>query len=94
MSKAFSLNLLFDTLLSVIKMDLYYQNETLYVDIMDALDTKDYSQMETKIFRIIEDYGVSKIVIKNHNQAFHNRQFLRQMKQNYASKYVGEFVIR
>ena len=40
-------------------MDLYYQNETLYVDIMDALDTKDYNQMEAKIFRIIEDYGVS-----------------------------------
>lgn len=75
-------------------MDLYYQNETLYVDIVDSLDTNDYSKIEAKIFRIIDDYGVERIVIKNHNQVFHNRQFLRQMKQNYTSRYTGEFLIR
>ena len=47
-----------------------------------------------KEIKWIDDYGVERIVIKNHNQVFHNRQFLRQMKQNYASRYTGEFLIR
>ncbi len=75
-------------------MEIYYQNETLYVDIIYNLTDSDYRRWKKKIFRIIEDYGVDKIIIKNHHQMFHNRQYLRQMKQDYYEKYKGDLYIR
>ncbi len=75
-------------------MDLYYQNETLYIDIMDCLDHDEYISFQAKIFRIIEDYGVERIVIQNHNPIFYNRHFIRQMKQDFYQKYSGEFLIK
>ena len=75
-------------------MEIYYQNETLYVDIIYNLTDSDYRRWKKKIFRIIEDYGVDKIIIKNHHQMFHNRQYLIQMKQDYYEKYKGDLYIR
>ena len=75
-------------------MDLYYQNETLYIDITSDLDELGYSRLKSKIFRIIEDYGVDKVVIQNHHQIFHNRHYLRQMKQDFYEKYPGDFFIK
>lgn len=76
-----------------LKMEIYYQNETLYIEILGDLTEKEYKRLRGKIFRIIEDYGVDRVIIQNHHQVFHNRHFLRQMKQDFYSKYPGEFLI-
>ena len=76
------------------EMDLYYQNETLYIDIMDSLDHDEYEKLQAKVLRIIEDYGVERIVIQNHNPIFYNRHFIRQMKQDFYQRYPGEFLIK
>ncbi len=75
-------------------MDLYYQNETLYVELLEDLDERKYNDFRGKIFRIIDDYGVDRIVIQNHLEIYHNHHYLKQMKQDYAEKYHGEFFIR
>lgn len=75
-------------------MDLYYQNETLYIEILEDLTELEYNRLQKKIFKIIDDYGVDKIVIRNISQMHHNKQFLRQMKQNFYEKYQGDFYIR
>jgi len=75
-------------------MEIYYQNETLYIEILSHLTESDYRRWKRKIFRIIEDYGVDKIVVQNHHEMFHNRHYLRQMKQDYYEKYSGELCIR
>jgi len=78
----------------VMEMELYYQNETLYIDITKDLDELGYKRLKNKIFRIIEDYGVDRIVIQNHREVFHNKHFLRQMKQDFYEKYPGDFLIK
>lgn len=75
-------------------MDLYYQNETLYIEISNDLKIEDYADFKTKIFRIIEDYGIDRIVIQNNKHIIHNRHLLNQMKQDFYQKYPGEFLIK
>ncbi len=75
-------------------MELYYQNETLYIDLNEDLDEFTYRKLKHKIFRIIEDYGVDRIVLHSKHQIFTNRHFVRQMKHDYESLYQGEFLIR
>lgn len=75
-------------------MDLYYLNETLYIELLNDLNLEEYEHLKARVFRIIEDYGVDRIVIKNHHKIFHNRRFLNQMKQDYMRKYPGDFFIK
>lgn len=75
-------------------MDLYYQNETLYIEISNNLNEQDYIALRRRIFRIIDDYGVDRVVIKNHRSIFYNRHFLNQMKQDFYHNYSGDFLIK
>ncbi len=95
MSKKYLFFLIFDTLnTGDNKMDLYFQNDTLFIDILQDLDEVQYRRLKMKIFRIIEDYGVDKVIIENHHQIFHNRHLLRQIKQDFHDSYAGEFLIK
>ncbi len=75
-------------------MDLYYINETLYIELLNDLDFRGYQDLKKRIFRILDDYGIERVVVKNHHKVFHNRHFLNQMKQDYIQKYSGDFYIR
>ncbi len=75
-------------------MELYYLNETLYIELINDLDLEEYEALKKRVFRIVDDYGVDRVVIKNHHRIFHNRHFLNQMKQDYIRKYQGDFFIK
>lgn len=75
-------------------MDLYYQDETLYIDVIHDLDEVQYRRLKTKIFRIMEDFDVDKVIIENHHQIFHNRHLIKQMKQEFKEKYPGVFLVK
>ena len=75
-------------------MDLYYFNETLYIELLNDLNSEEYEHLKTRLFRIVDDYGVDRVVIKNHHKIFHNRHFLNQMKLDYMRKYPGDFFIK
>lgn len=76
------------------KMELYYINETLYIELLNDLDLEEYQDFKKRVFRILDDYGIERIVVKNHRKIFHNRHFLNQMKQDYLRKYSGDFFIK
>ena len=75
-------------------MDLYYINETLYIELLNDLDLREYQNLKRRIFRILDDYGIDRIVVKNHHKIFHNRHFLNQIKQDYMARYTGDFYIK
>ena len=75
-------------------MDLYYQNETLYIDINHTLTAQNYLKFKDRIFKIVRDYGVDSVVVENNPVTFKNRYFLNQMKHEYASIYHGDFLIK
>ena len=75
-------------------MDMYYQNETLYIDIADGLSLEEYHVLKAKLFRVVEDYGVDRVVVKNRRHMFHNRFYLNQMKQDFSRNFSGDFLIK
>ncbi len=75
------------------KMQIYYQNTTLYIKIMNNLDELEYLKLKQKLFHIIEEYGVSRIVVQNYRQIFSNRYFIRQIKQDFQTNFQGDFLI-
>ena len=78
----------------VIVVKLYYQNETLFVDIDTILDFEDMEGLKSKIFRIIDDYGVDQIVLKNNTHQLLNNYYLKKIKQEYRNKYQGRIYIK
>ncbi len=75
-------------------MELYYQNETLYVDIDTLLDEGNLSFLKNKIFKIVSDYDIDHIVILNRTKKALNRYYLKQFKDEYYDKFHGRISIR
>ena len=78
----------------VIAVELYYQNETLFVDINSSLDLEDMEGLKNKIFKIIDDYDIDHIVLKNNTHQLLNSYYLRKIKQEYRNRYQGRMYIK
>ena len=79
-------------------MELYYQNETLYIDLNEDLDEFTYRKLKHKIFRIIEDYGVDRIVLHSKHQIFTNRHFViiisRRIFNSLGIEFFSFFILK
>ena len=75
-------------------MELYYQNETLFVDINTILNFDDMESLKSKIFRIIDDYEIDHVVLKNNTHQLLNNYYLRKIKQEYRNRYQGRIYIK
>lgn len=75
-------------------MELYYQNEILYIDIDSLLELEDLNLLKQRIFRIVEDYDVDHIIIHNKTHQMMNRHYLHQIKQEYSNRYSGRLYIK
>ena len=78
----------------MIAVELYYQNETLFVDINSSLDLEDMESLKNKIFRIVDDYDIDNIVLKNNTHQLLNSYYLRKIKQEYRNRYQGRMYIK
>ncbi len=75
-------------------MELYYQNETLFVEFESNLEMREYYRLKKKIFRIVEEYGVERIIIQSEGNFMKVQNFLREMKRDFYAKYSGDLLIR
>lgn len=75
-------------------MQLYYQNETLFIDIEDELNEENIKYMKRKIFRIVDDYDINHIVLRNYPNNLNNKMILYQIKREYHKYYNGDFSIK
>ena len=73
-------------------MDLYYKNETLYVDITNDINLDTMSILKRRVFRILDDYGIDKIII-NINGVY-DKKMLNEFKKEYYHKYKGYLLIK
>jgi len=73
-------------------MDLYYKNETLYVDITNDINLDTISILKQRVFRILDDYGIDKIII-NVSGAY-DKRMLNEFKKDYYHKYKGYLLIK
>ena len=75
-------------------MQIYYQNETLYVDIESLLDDEGIGELKRRIFKIVEDYDVDHIIIHNKSHLLINKHYLYQIKHEYANRFKGRLYIK
>jgi hypothetical protein len=76
----------------VIIMDIYYRNEILFVDITNDLNLDMVEVLKRRIFRILDDYGIDKIVISVNG--FCDRKAINDFKKEYYHKYRGYLLIK
>lgn len=75
-------------------MDLYYKNETLFVDINTILDSENVHRLKRRIFQIIDDYDIDHVVFQVLEGKQENRRVLQEIAREYQQKYVGDLLIK
>jgi len=75
-------------------MDLYYKNETLFVDINVVLDQENVLKLKRRVFRIIDDYDIDRVIFRVLGAKPENMRALRQVEMEYHQKYGGNLVIQ
>ena len=73
-------------------MDLYYKNETLFVDITNDLDANMMSIIKRRIFQILDDYGIDKIIMNVGGG--YDKAVINAFKKEYYHKYRGFLLIK
>lgn len=73
-------------------MDIYYKNETLYVDVLNDITIDTINVLERRLFRILDDYGIDKIVICILGHS--NKELLTRFKRLYYQNYKGYLLIK
>ena len=72
-------------------MNLMYQNETLYIDIYDVLTEKGLENLQIKLFRILREYGINKIIMTFHHDF--PKKLIDDFKKAYYHNFRGYLTI-
>lgn len=75
-------------------MELYYQGQTLYIEMKQDLNRQNYETIKKRIFKIIDDYKVNRIIMNNTHHFLKNKILLKHLKQDYNNHYYGTFLIK
>lgn len=70
-------------------MDIYYQNEILYVEIDGLLEEEDYKGFKRRIFKIINDYEINHVILHSSLSSFQIKRQLQQIQIEYYQKFDG-----
>ncbi len=73
-------------------MELYYKNETLFVDVVNDMNIDTVEMLKRRVFRILDDYGIDKIIIRI--SGTYDKKIINDFKKEYHHKYKGYLVIR
>ena len=75
-------------------MDLYYKNETLFVDIDTVLDSENARKLKRRVFQIVDDYDIDHIVFQVLGGRHENKRYLQDIKREYHQRYHGNLLIK
>ena len=73
-------------------MELYYKNETLFVDVNRDIDLDTMTILKRRVFQILDDYGIDKIIINIGGS--YDKEMINNFKKEYYHKYRGYLLIK
>lgn len=73
-------------------MELYYKNETLFVDVTNDITIDTMAILKRRVFQILDDYGIDKIVINISGS--YDKKIINEFKKEYYHKYRGYLLIK
>lgn len=75
-------------------MELYYRNNTLYVNIEERINFTLISKLQKKLYRIIDTYHISNVEITILNDSHYDKTLINDLINDYRFKYSGKLIVK
>lgn len=75
-------------------MRFYYENETLFIEVTELLNVLNSKQFKRRVFRIVDDYDIDHIVIRNYQKDFLHEKILKEIAFEYQKRFSGKIFIK
>jgi len=72
-------------------MDIYYTNETLYVNLNGRINNEVINNMQKKVFGILDDYEIYNLELRVDN---YEKNIFSDFISSYKNKYNGDLKIK
>ena len=75
-------------------MDIYFTNNTLYINIEDRINFTLIHHLQKKLYRILNDYHISNIEIAINNNTHYDGSLITYLVSDYQAKYNGHLIVK
>ena len=75
-------------------MELYYTNNTLYINIEERINFTLISKLQKKLYRIIDTYHINNIEISILNDIYYDKTLIQDLINDYRYKYNGKLIVK
>ena len=74
-------------------MNIFYTNETLYINLIDIINLDTMEILKKRIFRIINDYDIDNIIL-NVIGGDKKNPLIKEFVSEYYNRYSGKLVVK
>ncbi len=75
-------------------MEIFYTNNTLYINIEDRINFSLIKNLQTKLYRIIDTYHISNIEINILDNSHYDTTLINDLISDYKIKYNGRIIVK
>lgn len=75
-------------------MDIFYTNDTLYVNMNDIASSKDVLKLKKRVFKILEEYTIDNLVLNIVTDDDISKDTLKSFINEYNNKYNGRIIMK
>ena len=75
-------------------MEMIYTNNTLYINIEERINFSLIKNLQSKIYRIIDNYHISNIEISILNDTHYDTSLINDLISDYKIKYNGKIIVK
>ena len=75
-------------------MELFYKDNTLYINIEDRINFTLISKLQKKLYRIIDTYHINNIEINILNDSHYDKTLISDLVNDYRYKYSGKWIVK
>lgn len=75
-------------------MEMYYLKNKLYVEIDENINRDLINNLQSRLYRIIDDYAINEVVLNILTNEHYNQEIFDDFINDYNSKYKGRLTIK
>lgn len=75
-------------------MNIYYTNNTLYINIEDRINFTLINHLQKKLYRIVETYHINNIEIIISDDTHYDQSLIRDLVSDYKAKFNGHLIVK
>ncbi len=75
-------------------MNIFYTNDTLYINIEEAIDINTIDKLKKRLFRILEDYGINQVELNVANSTIYDPTIFDNLLTESSQKYQAKIKIK